>query len=166
MPMVKRVVRSAYNYDPEVNSDASAFSDDTESRAHQSFKDECDINTIVRRFGITGELPSNVRVPQYADFEETFDFMTSMNVIRDAQEAFMAMPSAVRDRFGHDPARFVDFFNDPDNRPEAEKLGIVTRRPVADPTPAPGVSGAPAPFPGPTGPSTGAPAGVPGTSST
>lgn len=157
MPMVKRVIRSAYSYDPEVNSDASAFSDDTESKAQQSFKDECDINTIVRRFGLTGELPSNVRVPQYADFEETFDFMSSMNVIREAEEAFMAMPANVRDRFGNDPVRFVDFFNDPDNRPEAEKLGIVTRRPVADPIPVPVVSGAPAPVSGPSGPSTGGP---------
>ena len=36
---------------------------------------------------MTGQLPENVRVPQYVDFEETFDFHSSMNVIRAAEEA-------------------------------------------------------------------------------
>ena len=42
---------------------------------------------------------TNVRVPQFVDFEETFDFQSSMNVIRAAEEAFNAMPAEVRDRF-------------------------------------------------------------------
>ena len=34
-----------------------------------------------------------MRVPQFVDFEETFDFQSSMNVIRAAEEAFNAMPA-------------------------------------------------------------------------
>ena len=34
-----------------------------------------------------------MRVPQYVDFEEAFDFQSSMNVIRAAEEAFNAMPA-------------------------------------------------------------------------
>ena len=64
----------------------------------QCFKDECDINILLAKFAVTGQLPENVRVPQYVDFEETFDFQSSMNVIRAAEEAF-AMPAEVRDRF-------------------------------------------------------------------
>ena len=30
-------------------------------------------------------MPENVRVPQYVDFEEAFDFQSSMNVIRAAE---------------------------------------------------------------------------------
>ena len=45
---------------------------------------------------MTGQLPENVRVPQYVDFEEAFDFHSSMNVIRAAEEAFNAMPAEVR----------------------------------------------------------------------
>lgn len=160
----KFVVRSAYSYDRDLNSEGTAFFDDSESMTQQSFKEECDINTIVRRFGVTGEMPENVRVPQYADFEESFDFMSAMNLIREAQESFMAMPSAVRDRFGHDPARFVDFFNDPENRPEAERLGVLTRRPVpSQPEPS---SDAPAPVSGPSGPILQAASAAPSTSTT
>ena len=73
------------------------------------FKDECDINILLAKFAVTGQLPENVRVPQYVDFEEAFDFQSSMNVIRAAEEAFNAMPAEVRDRFQNDPGRFLEF---------------------------------------------------------
>ena len=41
----------------------------------QCFKDECDINILLAKFAVTGQLPENVRVPQYVDFEEAFDFI-------------------------------------------------------------------------------------------
>ena len=61
----------------------------------QCFKDECDINILLKKFAVTGQLPENVRVPQFADFEEAFDFQSSMNVIRAAEEASNAMPAEV-----------------------------------------------------------------------
>ena len=67
--MPKFVVRSAFDYDSESVSLETGFVDNTESMTQQSFKDECDINVILRRFAVTGELPDNIRVPQYQDFE-------------------------------------------------------------------------------------------------
>lgn len=134
------MIRSAFNYDPDSFSLLNGTAVEGESMAQQSFKEECDINVILRRFAVTGEMPDNVRVPQYGDFEESFDFMSAMNVIRDAQEAFAAMPSDVRDRFANDPARFVDFVNHEGNYEEAVKMGIAIKRPVSDlpnPSPAP-----------------------------
>lgn len=130
-------VRSAYNYDTdeasfETGLDCAFDLDEMTgelrecpSKTKQSFKEECDINTIVRRFGLTGELPSNVRMPQYGDFEEVMDYHTAMNAIRAAQESFQAMPAEVRARFGNDPGRFVDFCSDEANREEARKLGLL-----------------------------------------
>lgn len=37
------------------------------SMTHQSHKDLCDINSIVRRFENTGQLPESTKQPQYAD---------------------------------------------------------------------------------------------------
>ena len=37
----------------------------------------------------------NQTLPQYVDLEEAFDFLSSMNVIRAAEEAFNAMPAGV-----------------------------------------------------------------------
>ena len=63
------------------------------------------------------------------DFEEAFDFQSSMNVIRAAEEAFNAMPAEVRDRFQNDPGRFLEFANDASNYDEALKMGLAIKRP-------------------------------------
>lgn len=139
------MIRSAFNFDSDSFSLATAVVNNEESMAQQSFKEECDINVILRKFAVTGQLPDNVRVPQYAEFEEAFDFMSCMNVIRAGEEAFAAMPSDVRERFSNDPARFIAFANDKDNYDEALKMGLVVSRPAPPappvPTPDPGASG-------------------------
>lgn len=126
-------VRSAYNYDRDVVSDDTGINcqvdpvtgEVTPSMAQQHFAEECDINTIVRRFGLNGELPVGVRAPTFADFLDVPDYHKAMNAIRGAQEAFYEMPAEVRARFANDPGQFVAFCSDPANRPEAIKLGLV-----------------------------------------
>ena len=118
-------VRSPYNYDVDEVSVSTGLRCDDLSLAKQSFAEECDINTIVRRFNLTGQLPENVGAPTYADFEEVFDFHTAMNAVAKAHESFDEMPADVRARFHNNPAEFVDFCSDDSNRPEAEKLGLV-----------------------------------------
>lgn len=118
-------VRNPYNYDRDVASFATGLFCEDVSLTKQSFAEECDINTIVRRFNLTGQLPDNVGAPTYADFDEVYDFHTAMNAVAKAQEAFDEMPAAVRARFNNDPASFVDFCSDDANRSEAEKLGLV-----------------------------------------
>jgi len=97
------------------------------SRAKQAFKAECDINTIVRRFGLTGKLPDNVRVPVSGDFTGVTDFQTAMNSVRRATEDFMALPADLRKRFGNDPQLLMEFMADPNNREDAVKLGLVNK---------------------------------------
>lgn len=91
----------------------------------QQFRDECDINTIVTRFGITGELPNGVNMPVSGDFTGVVDFQSAMNLIRQSQEAFYELPADIRERFANDPARVIAFLDNPNNRDEAVKLGIV-----------------------------------------
>lgn len=118
-------VRSPYNYDVMAASDESALDfSDSPSLTKQSFADECDINTIVRNFGLTGELPSNVRPPQYGDFIGVVDYQTALNAVIAADDAFMEMPAEVRARFHNDPASFVDFCSNPDNKDEMLRLGL------------------------------------------
>lgn len=110
--------------------------------AVQASKEEADINTIVRRFGLTGQLPQNVRVPLAGDFTEAMDFRSSLHAIMDAEASFAAMPAEVRKRFGNDPAEFVDFTTAVDkegklvNLAEMRKLGLaVPEEPVIIPEP-------------------------------
>jgi len=125
-------VRSPNNYDMKEASDASGFDFGGESRTQQQFREECDINTIVRRFGITGQVPVSVAVPLNGDFVNALDFRQSLDVIVRAREAFDQMPSNVRSRFHNDAAEFLDFVSDESNRDEARKLGLLVP-PVAPP---------------------------------
>lgn len=127
-------LRSANNYDMDAASNETALHCKDESLTVQSAAEECDINTIVRRFGITGELPSNVAMPVSGDFTGVVDFHGAMNLVRQAQEEFLRVPAEVRARFLNDPGRFIEFFDDPANADEAKKLGLL-REPVAPPAP-------------------------------
>jgi phage internal scaffolding protein len=103
---------------------------DSPDMAQQQFKDECDINTIARRFGISGQLPVNGRAPSFGDFTGVDDYHSAMTAIREAQESFMALPGLVRERFGQDPQRFVEFCSDPRNIDQIRELGLAPPAPV------------------------------------
>lgn len=124
-------------YDAAAMKAACALECKDESRALQSAKEECDINTIVKRFGITGQLPQNVRMPEYGDFPEGFDYQDAMNAIVSADRSFNSMPADVRSRFGNDPYEFVKFCYDERNLPELIKLGLVVDKTPTPPPPVP-----------------------------
>lgn len=142
---MRYILSGSYDRDAHSRANSITFTDD--SRTKQSFKEEVDINTIVRRFNLTGQLPTDVRAPTYADFEDLFDFRDAMDAIRSAQESFAEMPANVRYRFHNDPAEFVDFCSNPDNVDEMIKLGLAVKRPDITPDPAPQPEPAPPPAP-------------------
>lgn len=127
--MFKSVSLRAFNsYDADaVSRETGIAIDPEESVVQQQFADECDINTIVKRFGLTGELPNGIAMPVSGDFTGVTDFQSAMNLIRKSQEAFFELPAEVRERFSNDPARLMQFLEDPSNRDEAIKLGIVSK---------------------------------------
>lgn len=116
--------RTPFNYDRNAASDDSGLRCDDPTRTQQHFREECDINTIVERFGLTGELPSDLRVPQYGDFTNVFDYHSAMNAVAAANESFDLLPASIRARFENDPAQFVDFCTDPANKDELIKMGL------------------------------------------
>lgn len=130
--MSKVFIRTPYNYDVMEASNVTALTCDDPSLAQQHAKEDADINTIVRRFGLTGELPNNVRMPQYGDFTAATDYHTAMNAVIAANKSFEAMPAHIRARFNNDPGAFVDFCADSKNYDEAIKLGLVPNKGSSD----------------------------------
>lgn len=131
--------------DQKLNDLASIDFSEAEDLTVQSYKDDSDINVLMRRFGVTGQLPVAAVQPFYGDFSEAVDYQSALDLIREANASFDALPSEVRRRFGQDPARLMEFLQDPDNRDEAIKLGLIEAPPsVASTPPAP-----PAPPPAP-----------------
>jgi len=126
-------VRNPYNYDMNKVSDETGLECKDPSLAQQHMKDECDINVIVERFGVTGELPTVPIPPQYGDFSGITDYHSAINAVRASEEAFMALPAKIRARFDHDPNALLQFLNDPINRDEAIEIGLIDGEPVVAP---------------------------------
>lgn len=127
-------LRTAYNYNMNEAGDESGLNCKDPTLTQQHFKEEVDINTLVERFHITGEMPQLEKLPSYDDYTGVFDFQTAMNAIVAAKKDFDSLPAKTRARFGNDPQEFVSFFADPTNRAEAEKMGMIEKVPPA-PTP-------------------------------
>lgn len=125
-----KIVRK--NYGP---SDRVMVEFPEETMTKQAFKDECDINNILRRFEKTGQLPDLIKQnPQYGDFSNVPEYQQALNTVQHAQEQFAALSSKIRERFANDPAKFLQFATDPANAPEMVRMGLATQ--VA-PTPSP-----------------------------
>nr|QJB21026.1 MAG: internal scaffolding protein [Microvirus sp.] len=102
-----------------------------ETLTQQHFKDECDINNIVRRYEKTGFLvdpltPGTVQ-PMYDDFTAQQDFLEAQTLIAHASQAFDELPASLRKRFSNNPAEMLAFLEDESNREEAVKLGLVSQ---------------------------------------
>lgn len=94
------------------------------SRAIQDQKEDSDINTIVRNFGVTGRLPENVRTPSYGDFDGISDFREAVEAVRAAEDSFLALPSAFRAELENSPQKFLEFCADPANLERMRSLGL------------------------------------------
>lgn len=120
-------LRTPYNYDRDAATNESGLACEEPSLAQQHFKEECDINTILEKFNITGLMPESPLSPRYGDFTGISDYHTAMNRVIAAQDEFEALPAQIRARFGNDPAQLIEFLENSDNRPEAEELGLVEK---------------------------------------
>lgn len=103
---------------------------DAPSKVQQQFKDEVDINRIMKKYSKGIPVTHlNRGAGFYADFSEVKDYASALHSLAKAQSSFMELPSKLRSRFGNDPAQLLDFLSDPSNRDEAVKLGLVNAAP-------------------------------------
>jgi phage internal scaffolding protein len=126
-------LRTPYNYDTDAASNESGLHCEDASLAQQHFKDECDINNILRQFNITGLLPESTLSPRYGDFTGIGDYHTALNQVIAAEDEFMSLPATLRARFENDPALLIEFLNNPENYNEAISLGLVDPKPAETP---------------------------------
>lgn len=93
------------------------------SQTQQEFKRDCDINVILSKYAVTGQLP-NARPIRYGDFASYGDFVSCYDRINEAKDAFASVSSEIRSRFGNDPKAFFEFVLDPSNADECVRLGL------------------------------------------
>ena len=88
------------------------------SRTKQAFKQECDINHIMKKFKkVAGSEFLNQYQGylggQFGDFSEVVDYRTALDQINRSKAVFEALPSVLRKRFDNDPAKFLILFKIP-----------------------------------------------------
>lgn len=101
---------------------------DEKTLTQQQFKDECDINNIIKNYSQTGVLPVSQKVGAFLDVSNVADYQTALQTVFEAQKAFDALPSSIRSKFENDPNQLLAFIEDDKNYDEALKLGLLEKQ--------------------------------------
>lgn len=118
------IARKQYDPRPVVESDLDFTGDPGLTK--QSDAKDSDINNILKKWEKTGALPDMiVREPRYGDFSNVTDYQEALHIVRHAEEQFISLDAHIRNRFDNDPAKFLEFVQDPKNEDEMENLGLL-----------------------------------------
>lgn len=118
--------RFRVSYDESYDSSlyASATADD--GLTHQSFRDECDINNILRAWSADGITTVNASQPAYLDLSNVEDYKASIDRLQAANDAFDALPSKLRYHFKNDPAELLKYIHNPaTTKADLAALGLI-----------------------------------------
>lgn len=86
---------------------------------------QCDINTILANYARTGVLTHTNRAePLYIDAPRVEGLQEALALVRDAEDAFMQLPAAVREEFGNDALALLGALEDPAQHARLEELGV------------------------------------------
>lgn len=110
----------------------------------QAPAEETDINKIMKRVMKGQSVIVNNGQPFYGDVSDLGGLQEAFMKVQEAEDLFMQYPADVRERFENDPIQLVEFLENPNNRAEAEKLGLVNKAPVPEPAKTPPTPPAPA----------------------
>ena len=128
-------LRTPYNYDRDAASNESGLACEEPTLTQQHFKDETDINNILRQFNITGLLPESPLSPRYGDFTGISDYQSALNAVIAAESEFEALPAQLRARFNNNPEELINFLENESNKDEALALGLIEQPEASVQTP-------------------------------
>ena len=88
-----------------------------DGRTKQSFKDQCDINKILKKAMRTGSIAHLQKYPEatYGEFDGEFTLLEAHGRIARANQIFAELPSEIRREFNNDALAFVSFAGNPEN---------------------------------------------------
>lgn len=96
------------------------------SRTKQSATDGTDINKIVAKHALTGELTHiSEAIGEYRDLSGVLDIKDALDVVASAQSMFNELPAEVRKECRHDVANFLPFIDDEENLEKCIDFGLI-----------------------------------------
>lgn len=116
-------------------------------RADPSFAKDADINNIVATYHKTGVFPGANGPAVFADVSDAPSYQEALQVVINAENAFMTLDAKTRKKFDNDPTQMLAFLEDPKNRAEAAALGMLAETAPSPSPAAPDLTGGqPAPL--------------------
>lgn len=102
------------------------------SVTNQKWKKTSDIKHIVKKNRIArlNQINPNLvetRTEAIAVFDTAESYHDKMNQCVNAQNVFKQLPAELQKKFAFDVANMIDFMQDPQNKQECEKLGLLPR---------------------------------------
>lgn len=110
-----------------------------ESRTKQSFRDQVNVNEIVKRALTSGQLDHvNHREPLFGDFSKSTDLKSQIDAVHQAEESFKTLSSGVRKAAQNKPHILLEMLASDTGCQELRDAGLVVNtEPPAPPAPAP-----------------------------
>jgi len=94
------------------------------SLTEQSHKKTADINYILKDYQKTGILKHAHKNQGKYDDVSAVSYQQAMDIVADVKSMFEALPALTRAEFDHDPAKFIDFVQQPENGPKIVEMGL------------------------------------------
>lgn len=126
---LKRVIRGPYT--PR---DRVITLNPGDSMTEQSFRDECDVNKILKSFGAVKASPAYQEKMASAEFgyAPSESYHEALEIGRQSAEIFSELPSALRKRFNNNPGELLAFVENDENYDEAVELQLVPAPVIPD----------------------------------
>lgn len=102
-------IRKMRAYDAAALSNATGVDTGAESLTQQQFREDCDANVIVRRFGGIGNMPVPSLGAFYVDLTGVSDAESATAFVDGVRAAFERLPAEFRDRFGNDAHALLEY---------------------------------------------------------
>lgn len=80
------------------------------SKAHPEFKEECDLNWIMRRTSPSQLAQHNAKYAgSYGNFVGPSEYNKALIAVQDAEQLFFDLPSDIRSKFKNSPHEYLEF---------------------------------------------------------
>lgn len=117
-----------------------------DSKTKQEFKQDVDVNFIVKKFQMTGSVSHLARAkPQFADVSNAVSLHAAMNMMKEATKGFSDLSSAIRAEAGNSPVRFLEMLESEEGTADLVEAGLQLELPTGEPVPEVEVPVVPAP---------------------
>lgn len=91
----------------------------------QAHKDECDMNKILHKYQKTGFIAHAKKHEGRYDDVTAVDFQEAAIIVANVKSMFEELPSKFRNEFEGNPAKFLEFAQNPENAAKMARMGIL-----------------------------------------